>query len=105
MPDATTNGTTESHDLLEGIELPEVLEPLRAEIAFYFAKLPEFVEQGHEGRFALIRGSTVTFWDTFADAYQAGREAFGMERFLAQPVDSRDLERIELLAAKRRVRS
>jgi hypothetical protein len=67
--------------------LPETLEPLRADIETYFARLDELLEDGHEGRFVLIHsGRVVSTWDTFEDAYQAGRSQFGLEPFLAQPV-------------------
>jgi len=43
----------------------------------------------------LIKGEAVlSLWDSFGDAYQAGRERFGLgEAFLAQPIDAEDLTR------------
>ena len=69
---------------------------LPREILTYRRELPRQLEQGQEGRCALINGDQVlSIWDTFDDAYQAGRERFGFdEPFLAQPIDSRDLSRV-----------
>jgi hypothetical protein len=49
--------------------------------------------EGQEGRHVLVSGdAVVSIWDTFADAYQAGRERFGFgELFLAQPIEARYL--------------
>ncbi len=71
------------------------LDAIRTEIKTYFRELPRLLEEGDEGRFALIKGDQViSIWDTFGDAYQAGRERFGLGvAFLAQPIDSRDLTR------------
>ena len=69
------------------------IETIRTEIRTYFRELPRLLEEGHEGRAALIKGDAIIgLWDTPADAYQAGRERFGLDQaFLAQPIDSRDL--------------
>jgi hypothetical protein len=75
--------------------LPESLRHLHQEIATYRRELPRLLAEGQEGRVALVRGDQiVSIWDTFQDAYQAGRGQFDLEAFLAQPVDSRDLDRI-----------
>jgi hypothetical protein len=68
---------------------------LRREIITYRRELPRLVAEGNEGRVALIKGDKVlSLWDSDADAYQAGLQQFGLGvPFLAQPVDSRDLER------------
>ena len=69
---------------------------LRPEIITYRRELPRLLNEGQEGRCALIKGDQVlSIWDTFDDAYQAGRERFGFDDpFLAQPIDSRDLTRV-----------
>jgi hypothetical protein len=71
------------------------LDAIRTEIRTYFRELPRLLEEGHEGRVVLIKADQIlSIWDTFGDAYQAGRERFGFgEAFLAQPIDSRDLTR------------
>ena len=74
--------------------LDESLRPLLAEARTYFRELPRLLAEGHGGRCALIRGDeVVSLWDSFADAYQAGRERFGLTPFLAQPIDPGDLAR------------
>jgi hypothetical protein len=66
-----------------------------AELLTYRAALPALLSQEEEGRFALLKGpEVVSLWDTFGDAYQAGRQLYGLARFLVMPVDSRDLERL-----------
>ena len=67
---------------------------LRQEIITFRRELPRLLAEGHEGRFALVKGDqVVSLWDTFDDAHQAGRDKFGFTPFLAQPVDRRDLGR------------
>lgn len=68
--------------------------PLESEIAAYRRELPNLLADGHAGRFALIRGDQLAgVWDTFDDACQAGHDRFGLEPFLAQPIDASDLTR------------
>ena len=71
------------------------LDQIRAEIITYRRELPRLLADRQEGRYALIQGNQViSLWDTFADAYQAGCERFGLGvPFIAQPVDPRDLTR------------
>jgi hypothetical protein len=65
---------------------------IKREIRTYRRELPRLLAEGQEGRFALIKGDeVVSVWDTFDDAYQAGRERFGMEAFIAQPIEVRYL--------------
>lgn len=72
--------------------LPPSLQPLATEIATYFRELPRLIAEGEKGRVALIRGDQiVSVWDTFRDAYQAGQDRFGLEPFIAQPINPRDL--------------
>jgi hypothetical protein len=69
-------------------------EILRTELMTYLRELPRLLEEGHEGRFVLIKGDqVVSIWDTSDDVYQAGRERFGLQPFLGQPIEARDLER------------
>jgi hypothetical protein len=85
-----TNPTTQA-----ACSLHQDLLPLKKEILAYRHSLPRLVAEGHEGRFALIKGDEVLgIWDTFDDAYEAGRDRFGFaEPFLAQPIQARDLSR------------
>lgn len=73
-------------------EFPEQLAPLRTEMETYYRALPRLLEEGEEGRYAVVKGDTVcSVWDTFRDARQRGVELFGMEQFMVQVVDSRYL--------------
>src|SRR5262245_43436526 len=65
---------------------------LKREINTYRRELPRLLAEEEEGRVVLIKGDEViAVWDTFADAYQAGRLLYGFEVFLAQPIESRYL--------------
>jgi hypothetical protein len=89
-----TNSTGKPED---GGHLPfdKKLLALQREIITYRRELPRLLAEGQEGRFVLIKGDQIlSVWDTFEDAYKAGTERFGFGPFLAQPVDSRDLNRV-----------
>ncbi|MCI0703327.1 MAG: hypothetical protein L0241_19790 [Planctomycetia bacterium] len=74
-------------------EFPEKLAPLRTEIETYYRELPRLLEEGEEGRYAVVKGNTVhRAWDTYRDALQYGYDKFGMEQFLVQVVDGRFLD-------------
>src|SRR5262245_9641521 len=76
-------------------DLPDSLKPLEREIATYRRELSRLLAEGHAHRYALIKGDqVVSIWDTFRDAHQAGRERFGFDPFLAQPLDPQDLTRV-----------
>jgi len=65
---------------------------LKREINTYRRELPRLLAEGHEGSAVLIKGDQVlSIWDTHQDAYQAGREKFGLDIFLAQPIESKFL--------------
>ncbi len=74
-------------------ELPDDLKPVARELAAFLRALPKLLEEGHEGRHALVKGDEVlSLWDTFEDGYQAGCERFGWGvQFLVQPIDPRFL--------------
>lgn len=73
-------------------EFPEKLTPLRTEMETYYRELPRLLEEGEEGRYAVVKGDTVYgAWDTFRDARQRGGELFGMEQFMVQVIDARFL--------------
>jgi hypothetical protein len=81
--------------IVQPIPIPDKLKPLATEIATLFRELPRLLAEGQEGRFALVRGDTIAgIFDTFEDAYTAGYGRFAPEAFLAQPIDSRDLDRL-----------
>jgi hypothetical protein len=74
-------------------EFPEKLAPLRTELETYYRELPRLIEEGEEGRYAVVKGTTVHgAWDTLRDALQYGYDRFGLEPFLTQVVDGRLLD-------------
>ncbi len=77
-------------------EFPEQLTPLRTEIETYYRELSRLLDEGEEGRYAVVKGDTVYgAWDTYRDALQDGYNRFGMESFMVQAVDSRYLSAYE----------
>jgi hypothetical protein len=77
-------------------EFPEKLAPLRTEIETYYRELPRLLEEGEEGRYAVVKGATVHgAWDTYRDARQRGGELFGLEPFMVQVIDHRFLAAYE----------
>ena len=73
-------------------EFPEQMAPLRAEMEAYYRALPQLIEDGEEGRYAIVKGDTVySAWDTYRDALQYGYERFGAEQFMVQVIDERFL--------------
>ncbi len=77
-------------------EFPEQLAPLRTEIEAYYRELPRMLEEGQEGRYAVVKGGAVHgAWDTYRDALQYGYDRFGVESFMVQVVDSRFLAAYE----------
>jgi hypothetical protein len=60
---------------------------LEREMEAYRRELPRLLEEGEQGRFALVHGDMViSIWDTRRDAVQAGHERFGLTPFLVQEV-------------------
>jgi len=75
--------------------LPESLKPLEREVCTYYRELPRLIEEGHEGRYALIRDDELlSIWDTLDEAATAGHDRFGFERFMTQKIRSRDLQHL-----------
>ena len=79
----------------------EGLTALACEIAVYRREIPRLVEEGHAGRYALIKDDQIlSIWDTQRDALQAARERFGLEPVAVKKIDPRDLDRLPLLDAQ-----
>jgi hypothetical protein len=75
--------------------LPVELQPLAEEICTYFRELPRLLEEGQEGKVALIKGGElISLWDTFEEAMQEGVDKFGIVKFMAQPINSRDMDEL-----------
>jgi len=71
-------------------DLPED-DPLAQEWKAYKREVGRLLAEGHVGRHALVKGDVViSIWDTYRDAMQAGRQQFGLEKFMVheiQPVE------------------
>jgi hypothetical protein len=68
---------------------------LEEEKKTYEEKLPELLS--HEGQFVLIQGGSVSgFFDTYADALQAGYDRFGLTSFLVKQVEA--VEQVHFVA-------
>jgi hypothetical protein len=73
------------------------LEPFRGELALYFRELPALVHDKRDRQFFVARGTQWSLWDTLGDALRWGHEHFGLEAILVHKVDSRDLDRLQML--------
>ena len=66
---------------------PRAAELLSAEFATFQRELARLIQEGEQGRWALVHGEEVaSIWDTFPDAVQAGYDRFGLVPFLVQQV-------------------
>lgn len=75
---------------------------LARELATYRRELPKLLEEGLVGRYVLIKEDQVlSTWDTQGDAIQAGRERFGLEPIFVKCIDPRDVERFQILDARK----
>jgi hypothetical protein len=75
--------------------MPEQLHPLATELSVFCRELPRLLEEGEEGRYAVVKGETFHgTWDTFRDARQYGYDRFEDGLFLTQKVDARFLSLI-----------
>jgi hypothetical protein len=73
---------------------PENAMSLETEIKTYEEKLPELL--ANEGKFVLIHNDQVAgFFDTYADAIQAGYERFELNPFLVKRVAA--LEQVQFV--------
>jgi hypothetical protein len=69
---------------------------LEKEIETYQAKLPTLL--AHQGKFVVIHGMDVLgFFDTYADAVQAGYEKCGLDSFLVKQVQ--EVEQVQFITA------
>ncbi|MBI2803629.1 MAG: hypothetical protein HYX68_01430 [Planctomycetes bacterium] len=84
----------------------KAIQTYERELATYVRKLPQLIEDGAEGRYALIKGEDIlSLWDTQRDAIQAGRERFGLAPICVVKVEGRKLERFALLLEQIKERS
>jgi hypothetical protein len=67
----------------------------------YRRELPRLLQEGHAGRYAIIRDDqVVSVWDTIDDALQAAGERFGLEPVATYRINPLDVERFALLDAQ-----
>lgn len=60
---------------------------LEKELETYKRELPRLIQEGGQGKFALVHGDSVdSVWDTWKDALQAGYDRFGLEPFLVKEI-------------------
>jgi hypothetical protein len=61
--------------------------PVHGESRTFRRELPRLLAEGHEGKWALIKGEAIIrLFDTFGEAADAGYEQFLQEPFLVQPI-------------------
>jgi hypothetical protein len=77
---------------------PEERERIMRDLETYRRELPRLIEEGHVGRYAVVRDDRVmSVWDTAGDALQAAQIAFGSVPVAVYPVKVQDLERFKQL--------
>ena len=74
-----------------------VMSHLDLESSFYDQERMKWIEQGHEGDWAVVRGTTLLgFYPSLEAAYRAGVEGLGEAEFLVKEVTRQDrIERIQ----------
>jgi hypothetical protein len=76
----------------------KALKMYEKEIATYVRELPRLLEEGEEGRYALIKDDEIlSIWDTDGDAIQAGVEKFGLDPICVMKIDARNVARYAVL--------
>jgi hypothetical protein len=79
---------------------PQEWERALRDLATYRRELPRLLQEGHAGRYALIKDDqVVSVWDTVADALQAAAERFGPEPVATYKINPLDVDRFALLNA------
>ena len=80
---------------------PEQWERAQPDLETYRRQLPRLLQEGHAGRYALIKDDQVlSIWDTVGDALEAAAERFGMEPVATYKINPLDVERFTLLDAQ-----
>jgi hypothetical protein len=75
-------------------ELPEKMKRFSKELAAFLRELPRMLEEGDEGRYAVVCGDEILqTWDSYRDATQYALERCGDRPFLAQKISRVQLER------------
>jgi hypothetical protein len=80
---------------------PEEWERAKCDLENYRRHLPHLLQDGHAGRYALIKDDQVlSIWDTVGDALQAAGERFGICPVATYKINPLDVERFALLDAQ-----
>lgn len=67
--------------------VPPPGDPIHLEVSAFRRELPRLLAEGHEGKWALIKGDEIIgLYDTLDDGYRAGLERYLGQQFLVQPV-------------------
>jgi hypothetical protein len=79
----------------------EQWERAQRDLETYRRELPRLLQEGHAGRYALIKDDGVlSIWDTVGDALQAAGERFGMDPVATYKINPLDVQRFALLDAQ-----
>jgi len=77
---------------------PEQQRRMLQDLETYRQELPQLLQQGQTGRFAIVKdGRVAGVWDTSGDALQAAKEAFGDVAVSIYLINPKDLARFEQL--------
>lgn len=80
---------------------PEQWERARRDLETYRRHLARLLEEGHAGRYALVKDDQViSVWDTVGDALEAAGERFGIEPVATYKINPLDVERFAFLDAQ-----
>ena len=80
---------------------PEQWERAQRDFETYRRQLPNLLQQGHAGKYALIKDDQVLgVWDTLDEALKAADERFGAEPAATFKINPLDVERFALMDAQ-----
>ena len=66
----------------------------RQEIVTYLREVPRLLQEGEDGRYALLKGNEVlSIWDTESDAIQAGVDKFGLDPICVLKISPNELKK------------
>jgi hypothetical protein len=85
----------EDLDRLPTIHYTEMAEqpsdsPIYREAQTFRRELPRLLDEGHEGKWVLIKGDQIIgLYESLDEGYRAGREGFLFQPFIVQPIRER----------------
>jgi hypothetical protein len=105
-PEAESFRFTEEDLALLRSTLPDKLQVWADDTIAWCRELPRLLEEGHEGRTALIhQGQLINIWDTAEDATQAGLDKYGLDRqFSTPPIKQQQLDRLKAFLRQERAK-